>query len=48
MKDREIEVSLYQCTKCKRVYDRAPYGKCSTTDCKGHMRLIARFKAIDV
>jgi len=38
------EIELYQCNKCKRVYDRAPYNKCSTAGCIGSMRLIVRFE----
>ena len=39
------EIELFQCNKCKRIYDRTMYGKCLEKNCNGKMRLIVRFEA---
>ena len=35
-----MEIELSQCEKCKRVFDRSPYGKCPHKGCNGNMRRI--------
>ena len=42
-------IELYQCNKCKKVFDRTLYGKCpDNKKCNGNMRKIVEFEILNI